>query len=379
MPDSKYEYDIFISYAVEDRISIVTELVEKLKKSGLRVWYAGQELRVGKSIEEVIKEGLNKSRYGVVILTHNYFTKDWPRKELHALWGKSDSFIIPIWHHLTTEEVKGYDPLLADKWGIESSKGVNAITAEIISAIEEHKKDEMPASNQEQKVKTKAFNPKVVVLTLFIGMLGFVIIWFFIIKDLPSNELINETIENRIDALQTKIINDHELEMSKKNGVAATIQQITDYHERYENIKAQYRNEYYFKTGYSEFNFKKNVEPALGVEIDHLAAYNNFGFTYPNIFTIDYLPSAHTMDVKTIFINTQPVKFEILAEKETEDERYLVEVKYENQIRYISIDLIYSKRSDWIKRRVYTFQGLLPKETYRFEKEGGQWVFVGLD
>ncbi|MEQ8474796.1 toll/interleukin-1 receptor domain-containing protein [Fulvivirga sp.] len=375
----KYKYDIFISYAVEDKISIVTELVEKLERSGLKVWFAGQELRVGKSIQEVIKEGLNNSRYGVVILTHNYFTKDWPKKELHALWGKSDSFIIPIWHNMTTEEVKRYDPLLADKWGVESSKGIDVIIKEILKAIQENKQELSAIVDSKRTNLIQKTSFKTVLTFTSTGILALVALWFFLIRDLPPNSLVVSSIESRIEVMQSKIINDHELEMSKKNGVAATIQQVTDYHERYENIKAQYRNEYYFKTGYSEFNFKKNVEPALGVEIDHLAAYNNFGFTYPNIFAIDYLPSPHTMDVKTIFINTQQVKFEIMTEKKTEDERYLVEVKYENQIRYISVDLTYSKRSDWAKRREYTFQGLLPKETYRFAKEGGQWVFVGIN
>lgn len=377
MPYSNYEFDIFISYAVEDKIDIVTELVEQLKSSGLKVWFAGQELRVGKSINEVIKDGLNKSRYGVVILTHNYFTKEWPRKELHALWGKSDSLIIPIWHNLTTEEVQRYDPILADKWGIETSKGINAITSEIIKVIREHKNEESSAHHSKSPKKTYGLSLRVVTTTLIITTLS--AIWFFVIRDLPSDELINETIEKRIINLQTKITNDHEVEMNQRQGFAATIQQLKDYHERYENLKSQYRNEYHLNTGYKELDFKKNVEPAIGIEIDHLTPYNNFGFTYPNIFAIDYNPSPHTMDVKTILINTQAPEFTIINENKSGDEKYLVGVQYVNNIRYLSIDLTYSKRSDWIKRREYTIQGLLPIETYRFEKENGQWIFVGID
>ncbi|MEQ8926082.1 MAG: toll/interleukin-1 receptor domain-containing protein [Fulvivirga sp.] len=373
-----YEYDVFISYAVEDKIEIVTELVGQLKNSGLKVWYAGQELRVGKSIEEVIKEGLNKSRYGVVILTHNYFTKDWPRKELHALWGKNDSLIIPIWHKLSTEDVKKYDPLLADKWGIESSKGIDIVAAEVIKAIENHKKEGLVNRIAVQKSVKSGFSFKNILTALSILILAAISLWFFVIRDLPGNNLIKETVESRIDVLQAKVINDHGAEMSKQNGEAATIEQVAKYHERYESFKSQYRNEYYFKTGYADFSFKKNVEPALGIEIDHLTPRNNFGFTYPNIFVIDYLPSPHKMDVKTIFINTQPIEYTILNEEKIDDTTYTVEVSYKNNIRYLSIDLTYSKRSDWIKKREYHFQGFLPFETYQFKKEDDKWVFTAV-
>jgi TIR domain len=70
-------WDVFISHASEDK-DFVRPLAEVLQKSGLSVWYDEFALKVGDSLRRKIDEGLAKSRYGIVILSHAFFTKNWP-------------------------------------------------------------------------------------------------------------------------------------------------------------------------------------------------------------------------------------------------------------------------------------------------------------
>jgi len=81
------DWDVFVSHASEDK-DFARPLAEALHKSGLSVWYDDFTLRVGDSLRRRIDEGLAKSRYGIVILSHAFFAKNWPQAELDGLTSK---------------------------------------------------------------------------------------------------------------------------------------------------------------------------------------------------------------------------------------------------------------------------------------------------
>jgi len=56
-------WDVFVSYASEDRETVGRPLVEKLKHRGLSLWYDQTQLRVGDRIRRKIDEGLTHARY----------------------------------------------------------------------------------------------------------------------------------------------------------------------------------------------------------------------------------------------------------------------------------------------------------------------------
>jgi hypothetical protein len=118
-PDLKStsEYDVFISHASEDKGEIATPLAEKLRDRGLRVWFDAFELQIGDSLRRKIDEGLASSTFGVVILSQHFFAKEWPQVELDGLSAKAASsdqpMILPIWHHISKEEVLAKSPTLA--------------------------------------------------------------------------------------------------------------------------------------------------------------------------------------------------------------------------------------------------------------------------
>lgn len=123
-------YDLFISHASEDKDAFVRPLAEALKQKDLNVWYDEFTLKLGDSLRESIDRGLSNSQYGVVVLSHHFFSKNWPQRELNALFSVIDSGergLLPIWHEITAEEVKKYSPMLSDIIAAKSSDGVEKV------------------------------------------------------------------------------------------------------------------------------------------------------------------------------------------------------------------------------------------------------------
>jgi len=132
-------YDVFISHATEDKDEVVRPLANSLVAEGLRVWYDEFELRIGDSLRRKIDHGLGHSRFGVVVLSHAFFSKNWPQYELDGLVTREmtgEQVILPLWHRISKAEVIAYSPPLADKVARNTSDlTVEEIAHEIAEVI----------------------------------------------------------------------------------------------------------------------------------------------------------------------------------------------------------------------------------------------------
>jgi hypothetical protein len=142
-PVSEPEYDVFISHATEDKDEVVRPLANALATGGLRVWYDEFELRIGDSLRRKIDAGLANSRFGAVVLSHSFFSKNWPQYELDGLVTREmsgEQTILPLWHRITKSEVMARSPSLADKVARSTADlTIDEIAAEIISVIQGRK------------------------------------------------------------------------------------------------------------------------------------------------------------------------------------------------------------------------------------------------
>ena len=135
--NDNYRHHFFISHATEDKASIARPLAIELEKRNFKVWYDEFTLTLGDSLRRTIDKGLSTSQYGIVILIHSFFQKEWAQKELDALVAREDGkdkVILPIWHNIDKEDIIRYSPLLSDKLAVSSSKGIDYIIKEIIKA-----------------------------------------------------------------------------------------------------------------------------------------------------------------------------------------------------------------------------------------------------
>ena len=132
---SEYTHDVFISHATEDKDDVVRPLAQALIDQNLRVWYDEFELRIGDSLRRKIDAGLAQSRFGIVVLSHAFFQKNWPQYELDGLVTREmagEQVILPLWHRITKEEIISHSPSLADKIARNTS---NSTIAEIAQEV----------------------------------------------------------------------------------------------------------------------------------------------------------------------------------------------------------------------------------------------------
>ena len=103
-------WDVFICYAPENKDAIARPLAESLREAGLRVWYDEFTLTLGDSLRRSIDRGLACSRYGVVILSPNFFQKQWTQHQLDGIVAREmddgEKVILPIWHGISREEAR---------------------------------------------------------------------------------------------------------------------------------------------------------------------------------------------------------------------------------------------------------------------------------
>lgn len=131
-------WDVFISHASEDKISIAKPLAEGLRRSGVRVWLDVDELCIGDSLSEAIDEGLSQSHFGIVILSESFFNKHWPRRELSGLRSREEcgkKVILPVWHGVDKNYIANFSPTLADAIAYQTSEGIQSAVERLVQVI----------------------------------------------------------------------------------------------------------------------------------------------------------------------------------------------------------------------------------------------------
>ncbi len=130
-------HDVFVCHASEDK-TFVRDLCQELKNRKLRVWFDEFELTPGDSLRGSIDRGLRSSKYGIVVLSPSFFSKNWPQKELDGLVARETTgykIIIPILHNMTIQELGTHSPTLAGRLGIKSELEISQIADQIVTVI----------------------------------------------------------------------------------------------------------------------------------------------------------------------------------------------------------------------------------------------------
>jgi hypothetical protein len=136
--DSDTNWDAFVSHASEDKDAFVRPLVDALRERSLNVWYDEFTLTVGDSLRRSIDRGLARSRFGIVVLSPMFFSKEWPQKELDGLVARESNgkkVILPVWHEVDAESMAKYSPMLADRVAVSSESGLTSVVDALLAAI----------------------------------------------------------------------------------------------------------------------------------------------------------------------------------------------------------------------------------------------------
>lgn len=113
----KYAYDVFISHASADKPMFVNDLYVGLVGLGATVWYDQASIEWGDEWQKKIDDGLSKCRFGIIILSANFFNREWTEYELQRLLARqsdmNDKLILPILYGIDVNYVKQQYPILS--------------------------------------------------------------------------------------------------------------------------------------------------------------------------------------------------------------------------------------------------------------------------
>lgn len=131
--------DVFLSHASEDKDDIARPLKDALESRGISVWFDELKIKLGQSIRQEIEAGIANCRFGVVIVSPDFFRKQWTQAELDALFGRKmesgENLILPVWHRVSKDEVVAQSPLLAGILALNSSLTTIEEMAEEIAGV----------------------------------------------------------------------------------------------------------------------------------------------------------------------------------------------------------------------------------------------------
>lgn len=156
LAEQEPQWDAFICHASEDKDAFVRRLANELMSQGTRIWYDEFTLRIGDSLRRSIDKGLAKSRYGIVVLSHAFFAKEWPQKELDGLVVRErngEQVILPIWLNVSVEDVARHSLPLADRVAAKASEGLDRVVAQLLSILRPNllKQDSMSKPDRKQQ------------------------------------------------------------------------------------------------------------------------------------------------------------------------------------------------------------------------------------
>jgi hypothetical protein len=120
------KYDVFISHADKDKQSLIEDLYKSLNKLGISIFYDKESLEWGDNWKQRILDGVQKSEFAIIVISENFFGREWTEKELNELLSRQNKngqkIILPILKGITIAQLQEKYPSIADIQALNSNK-----------------------------------------------------------------------------------------------------------------------------------------------------------------------------------------------------------------------------------------------------------------
>lgn len=120
--DSKY--DVFISHANKDKLNFIDDLYSSLDSLGINIFYDKKSLEWGDKWKDRILDGVNQSEFAIIVISENFFGREWTEKELNEFLNRQNKngqkIILPVVHNITMEQLRDKYPSIAEIQAISS-------------------------------------------------------------------------------------------------------------------------------------------------------------------------------------------------------------------------------------------------------------------
>lgn len=112
------EYDVFISHANKDKSDYVDSLYMAIRKLGVSIFYDSEVLSWGDNWKNVILEGTEKSEFAIIVISENFFDREWTERELTEFLKRQNTsgqkIVLPLLHNISLDMLKEKYPALGD-------------------------------------------------------------------------------------------------------------------------------------------------------------------------------------------------------------------------------------------------------------------------
>jgi hypothetical protein len=118
------KYDVFISHANKDKQDLIEDLYKSLNKLGISIFYDKKTLEWGDNWKQRILDGVQKSEFAIIVISENFFDREWTERELNELLTRQNKngqkIILPILKDITKFQLQDKYPSIADIQAINS-------------------------------------------------------------------------------------------------------------------------------------------------------------------------------------------------------------------------------------------------------------------
>lgn len=361
------KYDVFISYAVEDKNPIATEIANGLRQHGLKVYFASDELGPGDSVSETVYDGLERSSYFVPVLSRNYVRR-WTTIEWSSiLWREKKTgrkLIFPVWHSIGLDDVKQLFPELIDHYAKPTNDGMQLVVSGLAAEIKKRKAGDA----RRRRMKTAA-------VALLVALVFAVARTAFSFpaeaNNMPSMGHAEELVRAHIDAFQEKLDFAFLQKQEEHNVTPVMLDSVKRMYSYYNAISEHSRNDYYFASAQGNVFGRGDIE-ALGIVLQE-SPHHAYGISASFIREIDRRITDTTGFHLVAFGDTTEVQFEIdtmYYDVRTHDVHLWV--SYDRYLRYVYYTLNYSSADAKIRQHV-RLEGFRPEEEYILSNQSGRW------
>ena len=140
-PAAPKEFDVVIVHEFHDKLRVVSELAKALRmQHQLKVGVDPFTLRKTDDARAKIDTALTAGRFGIVMLTPNFFAMGWPDEDLKTLvtWGPFAEWqvLLPVWYSIKPKEAAKRSRQLAEKTSLSTAQdSIKEIAAKIAAAV----------------------------------------------------------------------------------------------------------------------------------------------------------------------------------------------------------------------------------------------------
>lgn len=120
------DYDVFLSHANADKLVYVNDLYESFRRLGISIFYDKEEIDWGDYWKDRILQGVAKSEFAVIVISKNFFGRDWTERELNEFLNRQNAagqkIVLPLLYGISVQDLQAQYPTLSEIQCVSSEK-----------------------------------------------------------------------------------------------------------------------------------------------------------------------------------------------------------------------------------------------------------------